>query len=61
METKLRDGWIDPNGKFHEVPDCGHNNFANDFIEKEMGEKDTINYLIDNDIYPYKYLHKKDG
>lgn len=43
----MRDCWIDPNGRMHEVPNCGHNEFASKMIEEEMGYWEAHEYLTD--------------
>lgn len=55
----MKDCWIDPNGKIHEVPSCGHNDFASKIIENEMGFYEANDFLNDKLIYPYEWLHDK--
>ncbi len=55
----MRDCWIDPNGRMHEVPNCGHNEFASKMIEEEMGYWEAHEYLSDKNMYPFEWLHEK--
>lgn len=51
--------WLDPQGKIHEVPFCGHNRFASEMIEEEMGFEEAHEYLSEKNMYPYEWLHSK--
>ena len=40
MEKLLnKDAWLDPRGKLYEVPKCGHLNFAESFLKRELGDE----------------------
>lgn len=34
--------WLDPQGKIHEVPDFGHNQFAYEYLEEMMGFEEMM-------------------
>ena len=57
----MKDCWIDQKGKIYEVGDCMHNDFASEFLEKEMGGYENLyEYMNKNNIsYPYQVLHKR--
>lgn len=57
----MRDCWIDPKGKIHEVPDCGHNDFASEILKKEYGDKflETFYGRKSCGRYPYEELHRR--
>ena len=41
----MEDCWIDPKGKIHEVLDCGHNDFAIEMLQQEMGMDEYLEYF----------------
>ena len=55
----MENAWLDPQGKIHEVPFCGHNQFASKMIKEEMGDWEAHEYLNDKHIYPYQWLYEK--
>ena len=55
----MKDCWIDPKGKIHEVPDFGHNDFAFKLMTEEIGHNDALDYLHENNTYPFEWLHEK--
>ena len=38
----MKDCWIDPKGKIYEVPQCGHNDFAYEYLLKEYGSIEKV-------------------
>ena len=38
----MNDCWIDPKGQIYEVPDFGHNDFAYEYLEKQIGFEEMM-------------------
>lgn len=56
----MNDAWIDCNGKIIEVRDSGHNDYASDLLEEEMGLEEMMDYLDEKNLsYPYEELHER--
>lgn len=55
------DSWLDPNGKIIKVCQRGHNEYASELIEKEMGLSGMWDYIrkTKNINYPYEVLHHR--
>lgn len=57
----MKDCWLDPKGKIHEVCHAGHNEFAYKLLEKELGDVEKVYDEIKNlgCNFPYQVLHKR--
>ena len=57
----MKDCWIDPKGKIYEVPQCCHDDFACEYLEKEFGSRDKLR-AHKKEIgcqYSYEVLHQR--
>jgi len=50
--------WLDIDGNMLEVDDFGHNRYASDLLDEEMGEEELEKFMEENHInYPFAVLH----
>lgn len=57
----MKDCWLDPKGKIYEVPQCGHNDFASEYLEEELGGSQALR-AHKKEIgcqYAYEVLHSR--
>lgn len=56
----MKDAWLKPDGKLIEVGESQHNDFAYEFLEKEMGFEKMMELLDkNNNCSPGEILHKR--